>query len=430
MRGYSRRARLAASRRLSMSNLFEMLAMAYDQATALELTHPFLPTLLPRRELSFAQALQLTNLAAEALIRGLDLRKGQRVLLLAPEAGETLLLTAAMIKAGGIAVPLTGFPEGEVLDLLLREGGIQKALLGSGFFRQAAPGKADLLRGREGLRTMPVNRADTGPGELSLEEACGESSGFFLPYTLKPASVVLLSLREKTNGNPLLVMATSRALLFPARFWGPLLPVKAGERCLFLLPPDTPSSHAAAVLALCAGLRLETLRYDDPGVILSQVKAKSPGVLMATARQLLLLAKEASASSSLAPVRLWISVGKLEEASFDLVRECAVRRSRNGEQVLLLEFLSINEAAPLALFRLSLFGRKPLLRTPFLPVPPHRVKRCPRGLEGGREVAAIRGPAVTPGWWNDLEASLRAWREGWFYPDAPSGQVSLPGMET
>ncbi|MGQ9758640.1 MAG: hypothetical protein ACUVRX_10900 [Actinomycetota bacterium] len=429
MHGLAGRTRLALDRRLSMSNLLERLARLHGASPAMRLRHPIMPSLFPGSEISFLEARCLTDLAAEALIRALDLRKGERVMVLTPDAGEALLLTAALVKAGGISVTLPGLPEEGELDLMLRGGGIKKALVGGGFFRIPREARLDPLRERKGFRIMAVEGQGAVPGETSLEEACTGSSGFFIPYTLKPSSVVAISPLRGKDGKIFLVMATSRALLHPARLLSWLLPVHPGERCLFLASPDGPSRLAAAVLALCAGLCLEF--SPEAGTVgSSQGKvAGVPRVVIADPTRMPDLSGYKRVNPLPPGARIWISLGELEGTTPSAPGPPGVGGISRNESPLLLEFISMNETAPLALFRFSWLGGRFGLRTPFLPVPPHRV-RLESGSSGhGRRVEAIKGPAVTPGWWNDLEASLRAWEGGWFRPGAVLPPMSLPARE-
>lgn len=418
MDGLLKRLRLVLDRRLSVSNLLEKLDRFYGPDTAMTLPRPVMPSLFPRPGISLREALRLSNLVAEALIRRLDLRKGERVMVISPDAGEAFLITASLVKAGGIAVPLSTPPRENELQALLREGGVRKALLGGGFFRENPSGTVDLPLGRNGLQAVAVNAGDAGPGELSLEEASAESSGFFIPYTLKPDSVVALAIRRVENGRPLLVMATSRAILYAARALSCFLPVGNGGRCLFLLPPDGASWLAAASLALCAGLRLEFTEVMAEGTPASREGSESEAPRMAAADppRITRLSLGRGTGSRLSGTRLWICVDVPEGTRGDERGPLAVGLSPRGGSNLILEFSSMMDMAPLALLRLSLAGKRTVLSTPFLPLPPHRIRRGSGFPSGPSEVEAIRGPAVSPGWWNDLEASLRAWKNGWFYP--------------
>ncbi len=78
------RTRLAARRLLTMANLFENLAAVYGDREVLDLAEPLGYRLFPSDKLSGGDCLRFTNLAAEAFIRDLDLKKGERVLVLIP----------------------------------------------------------------------------------------------------------------------------------------------------------------------------------------------------------------------------------------------------------------------------------------------------------------------------------------------------------
>lgn len=430
MRGLLERTRLAFDQRLSMSNLPDRLARLYGTSTALVLRRPLMPSLSPRREISFWELRCLSDLVAEALIRALDLRKGERVLVLTPEAGESILLVTALVRAGGITVPLAELPGERELDTMLREGGIGKALVGGGFFHSPHVDRVELLRERKGFLAMPVDARDAALGETSLEESANDSSGFFIPYTIKPGSVVVLSPRRGQDGKSLLVMATSRALLHPARTLACLLPVRPGERCLFPLPLDGASRLAAAVLALGAGLCLDFTTPDEATRFREEAPGGTYGAVVTDPPLLSRLAREGSGAVRPFATRLWVSLGELEGFLPESPRAGYGPAALRESLVLFLEFLSLEETAPLSLMRVSISGGEVVLRTPFLPLPPHRVRLNHGSPPGRRSVEAIRGPAVTPGWWNDLEASLRALRKGWFHPHAAFPRVTIPARET
>lgn len=420
---FGRRARLLWNRRLSMSNLLENLASTYGDAPALDFSAPRQTFFYSGPGVTFTQALRFTDLAAQALIRDLDLRKGERVLILTPDAGEAFLLAAAVIKSGGVPVPASPPPSPEETDLHAGSCGVTVVLFGEG---TCADGNSPSLP-----RTLPDSsraaalrfspRSFCPPGfrviDLNPEE------DFFLPYTLKPSSLAGI-FPLKTTGALRCVMATNRALLYPARFWSPLLPVEAGEPCLFCLPLNRPSSFSVATLALCAGLRLRCVTPAAEAEIPSRAGEFRPAALSASADQFLSLTELCHPEDFPISVRLWLIVGRLEKASQDWLREYAERIGKKGRRVFVMEFLTMQETAPLAFFRLSLPGSSPFSSTPFLPLPPHRARMVTRaGIRAAREgegELALRGPCVTPGFWNDLEGSLQAWRKGWFRTGIPA----------
>lgn len=423
------RARLILHRRLSMSNLFENLAEAFGEAVALEFPNPLFPSLFPRREVTFGEALRFTNLAAETLIRELDLLKGERVSVLCGEKGLALLLTAAVIKAGGIAVPLELPISEEKYSSLFRGCGVTAGMASADAFDAPAP-EPPLFPDRQGIRWMFLGNVPAGRAGLVLDDVVSSSSGFFLPYTLKPTSVVCLSDPGVEGWGTRWVMATNRGLLHPARCLSGSLPVGPGERCLFSLHADRSSSLAAAVLALCAGLRLTFPRTGAVADMVDRAGEQRPAALWASAEQLHSAAGLPDAPSSFSSVRLWMVQGRLGDRGLELVRECAARRRAGKGRVFLLEFLSLRETAPLCAFRLTLPGPAGEVRTPFLAIPTNRVKASREkgspDSSGGRSELLVRGPSVTPGYWNDLETSLRSWEAGWFttgipVPAPPSG---------
>ncbi len=101
-----KKMRFALRRSVTMSNLLEILADTYAGRSAFLFGEPLGYSRFPQAGFTYGEAVLFTNLVAEALIRDFDLKKGERVLLMTPNPAEFLLLIIAVIKSGGIAVPL------------------------------------------------------------------------------------------------------------------------------------------------------------------------------------------------------------------------------------------------------------------------------------------------------------------------------------
>jgi len=185
---------------------------------------------------------------AEALVRKWDLKKGERAVVAARHPLEFLVLSTALARAGGITVPFveSWFSRaGEVV----RAAGATLALVVPSLLEE----REDL---REGLspveRRIVVGRDGAGGWESLFREAEG-SSGFFLPYTLKPGNVVLLLPRPEGDGMPRMVMVTNSSLFFPlrllpvARYWS----ARGGRRDITVFQPGRDlglgGGHAGAV---------------------------------------------------------------------------------------------------------------------------------------------------------------------------------------
>ena len=335
---------------------------------------------------------------AEALVRKWDLKKGERAVVAARHPLEFLVLSTALARAGGITVPFveSWFSRaGEVV----RAAGATLALVVPSLLEE----REDL---REGLspveRRIVVGRDGAGGWESLFREAEG-SSGFFLPYTLKPGNVVLLLPRPEGDGMPRMVMVTNSSLFFPlrllpvARYWS----ARGGGVTLLSFNPGETSGWAAAMLGLFAGRQAMVGRGASGWV------AASGGGLLVT---------DASTTAGLfrghggvPRVAGWINLGS----------EIVPGAGKGGPAAraipaLARRFIHLYDLEGCCSAFTAWAGDP---RTPGawdktgLLIPGNRVR-----LSGnGSGEVLLRGPSVFPGYWNDLEETLRRWEGGWLH---------------
>ncbi|MBC7247437.1 MAG: AMP-binding protein [Actinobacteria bacterium] len=414
MKGFLKRVAWASSRNATMANLFENLARVYG-AEAMRVASPAACNYFPGGTVTHEGALRFTNLAAEALIERVDLVKGERVLVATPDAGEGLLIAAAVIKAGGVVVPALGAADDGELACLVRGCDVRVALVRAQLL-DGLPRLREALNERARLVTLDGEARGAGD-EPSLYGYMAGASGFFLPYTLKPSNVVLLCGVRDGGGTTRAVMVTNRGLMSPARLLAPLLPARAGGACLVCSPLTKPSLFAAAVWALAAGMSLRFPPSCEEELLRGMVEEEGPAAVAGHPRDLQGLADACARREGRRLPALWLSAGLLgDEEGGPCGRPGG--RIPAGRTYWLVETFAAGENATIAGLRVSLAGRR-RMALPCVPLPPNRV-RCVRGDgapagRGEEGELALRGPAVTPGYWNDLETTFRSWRNGWLH---------------
>ncbi len=432
MKELRKRVAWAKSRNATMANLFENLARVYGGAEAMKVASPDACKIFPGGSVTHEDALRFTNLAAEALINEMDLLKGERVLVMTMDGGEGFLLASAVIKAGGIVVPVLSACDDEELAYLVRSCGVNVALVRTRLL-EGHPRLREALGGK--VRLMEVGQApQAGEDAPTLYQALEGAGGFFLPYTLKPGNPVLLCGVGGCDGPMRAVMVTNRGLMSPARLLSPLLPARVGDLCLVCSPPEKPSLFAAVVLALAAGMRLRFLFSHGTEELQVLLEEERPAAILGDPRCLCELAQMYPPAGEHASPKLWLSAGLLgeeAEASLRPLREQEVPGRRHW----LVETFTAGEHATIAGLRISRGGRRSRVTFPCMALPPNRVRhlradgtRAGRGEEGE---LVVRGPAVTPGYWNDLETTFRNWREGWLHTGlrGKAGPCGIPGNE-
>lgn len=415
------RARLAMRRLLTMSNLFENLADIYGDREVLALAEPLGYRLFPSPAMGCRDCLRFTTLAAEAFIRELDLKKGERVILCIPDPAELLLVSAALIKAGGIVVPVDHkLPAGEIKGRA-QECGVTLAVADGRLLAR----RADLAQVMAGVERIAASgpRSRAPAGVLSLDEAMDASSGFFLPYTLKPGNVVGLFHTRLGGASPKAVMVTNEGLLGAHIRAATLLPTRPGKKCVHALGLDSVAGMCAAVLGLSMGLRMLIAPGPDPQGILDTVEAEKPAAFMAASGAFPSMIDAGASARDLSSVRFWFSAGEPLPGHIPLEFQ---RFSKTGRSSLNLPaaFIEAYGAGGNATVLALKATLNPLAWPQGCPgtiVPPNRA-----GIAGDRSGCGdegeliIRGPAVTPGYWNDVEGTLAAKRGGWLYTGIPA----------
>jgi len=411
--------RLVMRRTLTMANLFENLAETFGDREAVLEEKPPGYRLFPSSRITFYDCIRFTNLAAETFIRDLDLKKGERVAFYGLEPMEQFVVAVAVIKAGGIVVPMRPGSDDVEMRERIRGCGAELAVVDAG----ALTRRPDVVECMPGVRriTTPGPSAGLPRGVHSLQEAVSRSSGFFIPYTLKPSNVVCLFHEVMEDGSTKAVMVTNQGLLGPHRAAALLFPHRGGDTAVCAFPPQAAGGFLAAALALAMGLRLCLIPDAKSELILEACVKHSPTVFMGTTEAYSGLLEAGASGNDLRSVNLWFAAGTdMPRDVMDTFRGLGSMRlgSLRMPAPFVQSFDAGGNATMLALKTPRPFTPRPENVTgPALPPNRMRVvddsgRRVKRGEEGE---LVIKGPAVTPGYWNDLEGSLAAKRDGWLY---------------
>ncbi len=404
---------------LTMSNLFENVSDIYGYRETMLVAEQAGYRLFPSRELTCEDCLRFSNLAAEAFIREVDLRKGERVALCIPDPAEMLLVAVALIKAGGIALPLDCRLPASEIARRVQECAAKLAVVDG----RALGERMELKRGLQKVDRLVVSgpRSQAPEGMPSLDRAMDLSSGFFLPYTLKPTNVVGLFYTVLKDGALKAVMLTNEGLLGPQRLLAALFPTRPGDGCVHAAAIRTAEGFASCVLGLCMGLRMRFVQDPDPQRVFAAVESQRPAALMASPDICASAMRAGAGKGCFSSIRLCFVSGEvMQQHMLDECRRLSCRQyalfrtppwfietySAGGNATL----LALKPALPFCAMRGGGTG---------LVIPPNRMRvvdeagrRARRGEEGE---LVIKGPAVTPGYWNDIERTLKNKREGWLY---------------
>ncbi|MDY6795696.1 MAG: AMP-binding protein [Actinomycetota bacterium] len=413
-----RKLRFTFRRLVTMSNILENLLEVYGDREVMCFSSPLGYRRFPGRGLANSDCVLFTNLAAEAFIRELDLKKGERVLLCMSDERETLLLALAVIKAGGIAVPLSGdIPWGEAREYAAGcYAGL--AIVDSASYLERLGGRRD-IPGVE--RWMVAGPRDQAPGDIaSLDEAMDSSSGFFIPYTLKPGNVVGLFPSSRGRDKPKAVMVTNQGLLGTQRAAALILPLGPGNLAYLGLPLSRAAGFASSVVGLCAGAAL--FAPDGGGCDIARSLAESGcDVFLGVSYTYAALLEEGREDYDLSSIRLWVDASPgLSRSHIDELERLGSQRLRRLKPPAVYSGLyGIPETAGIMAIRPAISGWSLPRGCMGITLPPARIKvvdergRVARSGDTGELL--VRGPNTTPGYWNDLEETLRMKSGSWLH---------------
>jgi acyl-CoA synthetase (AMP-forming)/AMP-acid ligase II len=413
------RLRLALDRRVTVSDLLDELLRRGGGNRIVSIEDDFV-TLDGAHE----QVQRVADMHREVcalgrfLVEDAGLRRGGLVGIWRTNDVRCLRWFLAVIRAGGIAVPLNpllSLPEVQGilghcgLDVLVTDRAIFESRIGS----------------RDHLPVPVWIQSDDEAGTLDgfLRVPRGRLGLPALPAALRePDALVAVFHTSGTEGTPKAAMLSSRALL-GGRLFAAFLSLVLGDRDRALVA--LPWSHIMAVSTALYGLMAGV-----PGYCRSRFDAEDAIATIARHRITTVVGVPAMLSqivnarpdpARLSSVRVWLSASDHLPTAVRarLLEYGALARLPGGRRIppLLLDAYGLVEAGGIA--AIGIHSRLiPGGGNWHIPVPPHRVTTL---LEGGGRAprgqvseCAIKGPGLTSGYWKDPATTERLFtRDGW-----------------
>jgi fatty-acyl-CoA synthase len=330
--------------------------------------------------------------------------KGDRVALLMPNCAEFFEIQFACQKIGAICLPLNWRLTPKELDYILRDA-TPDLLVFDARFRETAPTLARECGIRETLE-IDGDRTDS-----SYEAAC-QADAALTPVACTHDDVCMIMYTSGTTGHPKGALITFGMVFFNCVNLGIPAGITARAVQLVVLPLfHTGGLNCYANPILHAGGRLLLMRDFDPGRALSIIGDPELGVthfFAVPAPYQFMMQHPAFAETDL---------GRLEAAGVGGA-PCAeaILSAWIGRGVPLIQGWGMTETSPGgtalvaedALRKIGSAG-KALLHTEIRIVGDDG-EDVPRGEVGE---LLIRGPNITPGYWNNPDATRKSFRDGW-----------------
>jgi long-chain acyl-CoA synthetase len=348
------------------------------------------------RNLTFADVERSASVCAGGL-KGLGLKPGERVALLMENCPEYIITYFAIIKAGGIVVPLNTFLTAEEILFILKDSGSRVIVYGDSFDVHLEEIKKKL----PGIVAVRYPEIPSGRS-LSLSAGLDETAVFL--YT------------SGTTGFPKAAMVSHRNLISNAMACKEAMGFKQSDRVILFLPLFHSFSFTVCViLPLYASARVVLLRSVRPfsNVIRSVLRERITFFVAVPTVYNILSRKKVSAAARIL-MRFLLKIRACVSGAAPLP-ENTLNEFEGKFGIPLIEGYGLTEAAPVVSVNPIDGVRKPL--SVGLPLPGVEVRvvddsgsEVPQGQVGE---LAVRGPNVMKGYHNRPEDNEKTLRDGW-----------------
>lgn len=413
------RLRFILDRKLTVANALDKAARAHPDATVFLLDAPVgyggLGTRVTVRQLqAFADRM------AHVLTGPLGMARYERVAIVKRNAGDYFFLALAVMRAGGIAVPINAGLAPEALRRYLDDTGCCIVLSD-----RATLARFDGVLDPERHRLVAVDAPrDEGPVQ-ALEPALQSAPPApFAPVSMAADDDVLLVHTSGTTGFPKAVIHTSGSLVAGVR--GQLLiePVFRHHLAMSASPFNHFINHLGLLSALLARVPTWLMSSDDPDTLLRHIDRERVNVVFCFPHTYLAMYRLGLDRYDLGSVKLWLAgADSSHEAHIKaFTRKGALLRlfGRPLIRSVYVDTLGSSEVGFAALFRFTFsFSRrfdryvgKPTFAGPKVKVADERGRPLPPGRIGR---LMVKGPTLFKGYWNAHDRLHGVVLDGWWW---------------
>jgi acyl-CoA synthetase (AMP-forming)/AMP-acid ligase II len=393
---------------LWLSNLTDRLSETYGERTAFVLEAPLALPGVGGTTVSFAALATLVRRATDALDR-LGVRRGDRVVLCTRNRMELAVAEWAVVRSGAVGVPVGArLPPDQILRIIADAGA---RLLIADRWVLENPLRASAL---PGIRRVVVDAPGDGD-VLGFAELVAAARDDVAPAAVAADDLALVFYTSGTTGQSKGVMLTHGNLMFATRnalrtmaMMGP-----PGRMLgILVMPLANTSGHQGLLLSIARGSSMIVLDRFDPGRILELIEAHRVNIIAGTPTMYRLLWDAGAPARDLSSI---ISFGGGGDY-FDVELVNRFRALPHGpeQQVFFVTGYGMTETAgqvTQTFPAVEFDGDLGIVAAGI----EYRIVD-----DDGTPVAAgavgelqLKGPNVTPGYWNAPEATARAFVDGW-----------------
>jgi acyl-coenzyme A synthetase/AMP-(fatty) acid ligase len=416
------RFRVLLDRGLTAANVLDLACESHPDSPVFHLDAELPYRRLPGREIT-VQALKSFVCRVGNGLLAAGLRRHDRVAIFKTNGPDYFFLALAVIRAGGIAVPINPGMSIASLRHYLAHTGAAWVITDAEQF-QRVPGDPALLPGVRRW-VFPDAPPDFPVAHIDLNQALEEVSDELEPVPLARDSDVLIVHTSGTTGFPKGVISTSGGLVRGIKGHYLSEPITTRNRIAVAGHYNHLVYYLGFYTSLLGNFQTWTVSRLEAGHVLRVIAEARIQIFFAFPDIYLALLQEGLAGHDLSSVRIWIATAdtshEIHMQAF--CREGAFLRLFGTPVVrsLFVEALGTSEVGSAALRRVQFsfsklrFRRKvgrPTLGGPKVKVADEEGRPLPRGRVGR---LMVKGGTLFKGYWNDHAMLHPVMRDGWWW---------------
>jgi len=362
-------------------------------------------------EFTYRQLDVLSNQVASSL-KAAGLKKGDRVGLMLPNVPQFPIAYFAILKAGGVVVPMNVLLKAPEVSFYMGDSGARYLIVWDDFAGEALKGIAS-FRGVTTFVALKPGGAETPAGTRNFIELMGGDPGFDAEATEGDDTAVILY-TSGTTGKPKGAELTHLNLFMNAHMNSHVFGSGPDDVTLAVLPMFHSFGQSAVMnVALHVGGTLTLVPRFDTEKVLEVIQRDRVTVFPGVPTMFFALLHHPNADKfDTSSLRIAVSGGAAIPGEVIQAFE-----RRYGTTI--LEGYGLSETSPTATFNVSAEERRVLsIGKPIFGVEvkifDEQDKELPSGKDHVGEIV-IRGHNVMKGYWNQPEANVEAFKGGWFH---------------
>jgi long-chain acyl-CoA synthetase len=360
---------------------------------------------------TYGQLDALSSQVASSL-KAAGLRKGDRVGLMLPNVPQFAIAYFAILKAGGVVVPMNVLLKAPEVSFYMGDSGSRYMMVWDDFAGEALKGIAGLPEVTTFVALKPGG-AETPAGTRNFMELMGGDPKFDMETTQGDDTAVILY-TSGTTGKPKGAELTHLNLFMNAHMNSHVFGSGPEDVTLAVLPMFHSFGQSAVMnVALHVGGTLTLVPRFDTEKVLEVIQRDRVTVFPGVPTMFFALLHHPNAAKfDTSSLRIAVSGGAAIPGE-------VIQAFERQFKTVILEGYGLSETSPTATFNISAEERKVLsIGKPLFGVEMKIFDEQDRELPAGKDNVGeivIRGHNVMKGYWNQPQANAEAFKSGWFH---------------